>query len=249
MNELGTLSWGRQRGGRLTLPERIGFLTSAVGARLRAGALKRSRPRTGQGHRRLDLEALRLPDTKLVGRALEICEQAYAPWLLNHCLRTWLWAGLVAQAEGLAVDGEALVVASLLHDLGLTSAADRPGCDCFAIRGALLAEQILADLGHPELAVSAAESIALHLNVRVPRTSSPLSYLLHQGASIDVIGLGAGKVGPQRDAVLARHPRLGLKNRLATAIAADVRDHPGSRMALMARLGFVDLVRRAPWAE
>ena len=247
MGAMGSLAWGRSRGGRLTWAERLGYLGLAVRARL--GATLRKRGADGLRLDLLDLDKLRLPDTRLVAQVLEVCAGAYEPWLLNHCLRTWLWGGLVGQAERIAVDAEALLVSSLLHDLGLTPAAARPGCDCFAVRGALLAERVLTDLGHPELAFPAAESIALHLNVRVPRSAPPLSYLLHQGATIDVVGWNLGKVKPLKAAVLALHPRLELKRHLRERLAAEVADHPRTRVALMVRLGFADLLQRAPYPE
>jgi hypothetical protein len=249
MNPIGSLAWAYQNGGRLTLRERLLFTGSALQA-----ALVRRWRRPPSPFRaddaRLNLEKLSFPDSRLVTEVFSLCEAAYEPWLLNHCLRSYLWGGLVGQLEGVKFDPEAQLVIALLHDLALTHAppAENPK-DCFAVRGARLAQKTLTDLGHPDLAPGAAESISMHLNISVSRREPSTSYLLHQGAAIDVVGWGSRKIRPYKDLVLEKYPRLGFKNRFARVITEEARGQTHTRLAWLIRFGFKGMIQKAPYLE
>jgi hypothetical protein len=206
-------------------------------------------PMRGEGYSRLDLEALRFPDSALVARTFKLCEEVYPSWLLNHCLRAYLWGGLVGQAEGIAVDIEAFLAAALLHDIGLVPGFDTGAeAECFAVRGGLFAEKFLSPGGAPA-AGAAAEGICMHLNVSVQPSAGPLNYLLHQGAAIDVLGWGLAKVIPMKSHVLERHPRLEFKRRFSEILRREARAHPRTRLAMMVRFGLLDLIQRAAYDE
>jgi hypothetical protein len=141
-------------------------------------------------------------------------------------------------------DREELLLAALCHDLGLTHAKGLDQtCECFAIRGARYSLQLLDELGAGHLAPRIAQSVAMHLNIAVSKRE-PLDYLLHQGASIDVVGWGMRKVSEARDQVLALHPYLEFAPNLITSLDAEVQAHPGGRMGLMVRFGFRELIAR-----
>jgi hypothetical protein len=240
MEHFGSMAWGARHGGRLTARDRFILVSSAFASRLKR-RLRGASPAVDTS--RLDLDALQFPDSALVSRVTEVCEAAYEPWLLNHCYRTYLWGGLVGQAEQVPIDREALLVSSLCHDLGLTPVAEAD-CECFAIRGAYKAQALLSELGAHALAPRAAQSIAVHLNIAVGR-GEPLDYLVHQGASIDVVGWGKRKVAPARAAVLAAHPLAEFGVKFVDLLAAEAHAHPGGRLAAMVRFGFFDLIRVA----
>jgi hypothetical protein len=243
MSALGSYAWGARHGGQLTTRDRLAYIKAALWSRVkRAAGISGARVAAMGGP--LDLHALEFPDSRVVRRVMQVCEQAYPAWLLNHCLRTYLWGGLVAQRERLRFDREELLVASLCHDLGLTNLAGLDAeCECFAVRGARYADGLLTELGANHLAPRVADSVAMHLNIQVDR-HEPLAYLLHQGASIDVVGWGAAKVAEQRQQVLARHPHLGFAAALIPTLDAEARAHAGGRLALMVRFGFFDLIAR-----
>jgi hypothetical protein len=93
-----------------------------------------------------------------------------------------------------------------------------------------------------------ADAIAMHLNVRVSPRDGVEAYLLHEGAACDVVGARFGEIGAAtRDRALARHPRLEMKAALAEAMKAQSRARPASRAALLCRLGFIGMIRRAPF--
>ncbi len=78
----------------------------------RIGASRRPAP--------LAAEVWAAPDSALAARAREVAHEAYDAHLLGHGERTWALAMAVATHLGLRPDPEALFVACLLHDLGLT---------------------------------------------------------------------------------------------------------------------------------
>src|SRR5688572_33139930 len=98
----------------------------------------------------VDLAAIRIPDSGLCKSAGELLASASEPWLVNHCLRTFLWAAILGRKGQHRFDEELLFVASALHDLGLTSAGAQlspTSAECFAVEGAFAAEKFLAKYG------------------------------------------------------------------------------------------------------
>lgn len=246
MSKVGSLEWARRRGGRLTGADRFSIALAAIQLRLR----RRFAPNGKHASRgRLQLDALRFPDSVGVKSALALCEAVYEPYLLNHCFRTYLWAGLVGQYEALKVDYEELLIASLFHDLGLTAYAKaQVECDCFAVRGGLAAEKYLRETGQAALVPAVPESICMHLNLSVS-AAKPLDYLLHQGAGIDVVGWDLYKVSAFKEDVLSRYPRQAFKARICEALKQEAREHPRARPALMVRLGFLNIIQNAAYDE
>jgi hypothetical protein len=72
------------------------------------------------------LAGVSVPDTSLVFRAIEYARKHSEPYLLNHVMRSWLFAVTLAQLDGTPHDAEVLAVATVLHDVGLSSAVDGP---------------------------------------------------------------------------------------------------------------------------
>lgn len=88
----------------------------------------------------MDVDAVRVPDSTMVRRAIEKAEEVYA--VRSGCTATGHTGGaLLAQADDVAFDPELLMIASLLHDIGIApvgvSVSDT--C-CFSVPGGRLAE-------------------------------------------------------------------------------------------------------------
>jgi hypothetical protein len=65
------------------------------------------------------------PDTPAAHAALALATSYHSPALLNHVIRSWLWAEAFALVQGRRdVDRELLYTAAMLHDIGITSAFD-----------------------------------------------------------------------------------------------------------------------------
>lgn len=249
MSAIGSGAWARRTGGRLGMKDRFVFVASAMRSRLRRRR-QAARP-SSTPIERLDPSALRFIDSTLVKQTFEAVEGVYEPWLLNHCIRTYYWGGMLGQLESLAVDHEQLLVAALYHDVGLAHATRAlSDHECFAVRGAEFAAQTLCRHGHEVLAPVVYESIAMHLNIAPAPIAAPyLNHLLQQGAAVDVVGFGLAKMVSHKDTILADFPRLDLKRELVAVLRREAAERPGARLALMVRFGFFDLIAAAPYAE
>lgn len=249
---VGSWHWAAQTNGALRRQDRLCLVGQAMLTRI--GQLpERLRRQLGfadAAAARIDLTSIRLPDSSAALRASEHSQQLSAPWLFNHCLRTYVWAAMLAQVDRIKFDSELLFVACALHDLGLTAAHSRQeaGCACFAVEGARAAQRFATQLDWPaERSERLAEAIALHLNVRVGLRQGAEAHLLHEGAALDVIGARIQQLGPQAIAsTLERYPRLDIKNELAPAMKQQAHLRPNSRAAFLLGLGFTRMIRAAP---
>jgi hypothetical protein len=189
------------------------------------------------------------PDSRIARDAFELAESESSAALLAHCVRTWLWADLFAQRDGVAHDPELLYVACLLHDLGLTHAhwCATDAADCFAVEGALAAQAFALERSWPEQrADRLAEAIALHLNVDVGTDLGAEAHLLHAGAGLDVVARRRVELpAATRALVHARHPRDGFADELGLLMPRQTAARPRSRIALLWRLGFGDMIQAA----
>jgi hypothetical protein len=221
----------------------------AEAALVRLNALLRRREKAPFS---VDLASIRIPDSGLCQSARELLASASEPWLVDHCLRTFLWAAILGKKGQHRFDEELLFVASALHDLGLTSTGSRlspTGAECFAVEGAFAAEKFLAAYGLDERRQEVvAEAISLHFNVTVPLAHGIEAHLLHEGAALDVIGARFDELAaPTRDEVLRAYPRLGMKSSLVAAMKRQSDERPHSRAGVLCKYGFISMIRRAPF--
>jgi len=242
--DLGTLAWAEITHGRLSRADRRGQILKVLGIRLERMARRLAR-RNGRAAYSMDLHAIVVPDSRAALDSLALCRDASCPSLANHCLRTYFWGALLAQAGGVRYDTELFFVASMLHDLGLTErfAFRHRDCECFAIEGALAARTFAEEQGWPEERQAAlAEAISRHLNVKVPVATGAEAHLVQAGAGADVHG---GRM----EEVLQRYPRLNFKKEIIPALKQQVERRPESRIAFLCSVGFADLIRSAPFSE
>ena len=213
------------------------------------------RARLGLGPEALGAVELpeRPPDSRLAREAEELCRELSSRSLLNHCMRTYLWAALLGGRDHLSYDEELLFVACALHDLGLTDAwVDVPRrARCFAVEGAFEAADWAVDHGcDGERSRRIADAISLHVNPRVEVEQGVEAHLLTAGAAFDVIGARFREVGPAlAGAGVERYPRFGFKREMDDRSRRAARRGPKTRVALAYRFGFGRLIAGAPFAE
>jgi hypothetical protein len=253
-NSIGTKQWAA-KGGSLRHKDQARLMAQAMLTQL-ARMPDRLRHRLGfepAQATRIDLSTIRLPDSPAARQALELSRQLTAPWILNHSLRTYLWGAMLAQTERIRFDEELFYVASTLHDLGLADAhkCRDTGCACFAVEGARAAEHFATDLGwSSERRDRLFTAISLHLNIRVGLEQGPEAHLLHEGAALDVIGARLRELHPDTvQEVLRDYPRLDFKAGMSAAMKEQAKLRPQSRAALLVRLGFIGMIRAAPYSE
>jgi hypothetical protein len=253
---VGTLAWAERTRGRLSFGDRLGLLGSALvlQARLLPAQVRwQLGLPTAQGPS-VDPATLRAPDSAAAKAAEELCREISEPYLVNHCLRTYLWGRILAAQDGIRFDDELFYVACLMHDAGLVKPylADPPDVPCFAVRGAEVARRLAAKQGWTPARVHAvAEAIALHLNVDVPLAEGPEAHLLNGGAALDVTGIRYWRLDPRIILdVLSRLPRLDMKRRIWDAWKSEADAHADCRGRFLNRyLQFRYRVRSAPFAE
>lgn len=247
---VGSLEWARRTHGRLSRRDKLTLV--AQGVRRQAQAVL---PRIGSRARAvLDVDGYRPPDTAAAREAEELCREASSAALDAHCRRVHLWGVAIGREERVEFDEEALYVASLTHDLGLTERfrGHDPEAACFSLDSASAARSMLArhEWRAPHTDV-VAEAIALHLNADVPRSQGAEAYLLQLGAALDVTGYRLRDVDrATRAAVLTAHPRHGMKAEFAGLMQLELRVHPDSRPAFFTRrLRFDRMIERAPFSD
>jgi hypothetical protein len=241
--------WAVRTGGQLTGAQgraMVGLLLRTVaaypGLRLRLATGRR-----GQGG--VDLDTLRIPDSRLAKDAEAEAREVLSPHVREHSYRTFLFGMALAALDGAEVDVEVAYVASLLHDLNL----EHPTPDrCFAVVGAERAERFALDRDvDPARARRIAAEISGHITLGAADDLASPGGFVSAGALLDVAGPRMDDLRPDYvEAVLRRHPRLGFKRHLVACWTAEGRAVPRGRARWMTRYAsFPMLVRLAPFAE
>jgi HD domain len=203
---------------------------------------------------------IRLVDSAIARRAVELSRDCSAPFLFNHTVRTYLFGSLAGRALGQQFDEEVLFLACVLHDLGLTERfqGDLP----FEIQGAQAAKQFLIDNAYPkEGAEMVWDGIAMH-PLAIGQFKRPEIALVGAGAGADVLGPDSSQVTKNDiGEILRAFPRLGFKTAFVKGCADVVRLHPRTASrSFMRDIGeryvegyhpknFCDLVTQAPFPE
>lgn len=256
MGAIGTLSWTRSTGGRLSSGERLAFTAQGVASQMRQMSDKAA---YGLGLRkdrlaRLDLESVRLPDTAAAREAEGIADE-FPPYMWHHSHRSYLWALALANVDSLKPDEELLYVSCLMHDAGMLGIGEREPSACFTLASADAASRCAKagdgawDDARRERLM---EAITLHINPTVDTDEGVEASLLTRGSTIDGIALrGAWRIHPDtKSAVLARHPRHNLQRELPPALKAHGKEAPKGRIAFYLRYGaLTQLVRHSPFEE
>ena len=196
-----------------------------------AAAAELEYTRTGYVWRRpatvqIDLE---FPQTQLAKVAGELARAAEPDFMYNHSVRSYLFARLAAAVRGLTAgedyDDELLFLSCILHDIGLTTQADRGRR--FEVDGAEAAVDLLRANG---LEAARAEivwdAIALHTSAGIAEHRGNEVALTRAGIGID-FGHDADLVpGELAGRVHDRYPRLDLARCLTDAIVGQAQGHP-----------------------
>lgn len=249
MAAIGTQAWCEATNGHLTAAEKVvlaGMLVRAQ-ARQLGDRLRSFTPGWRRRLAEMDLARVPAPDTRAIRDAETLARDVYGEPLRLHCYRTYWWAALLAQFDALRFDAELLLVAALLHDLGLAPRAisDVGNC-CFATNGARQAAAFAHEAGWDARRKHRLyEAISLHLNPVVDaRLHGAEAKLIADGATFDVIGSGRRRIPDEaRLAVHSRFPRAGFRDEIVGTI--ERRHAPGTRPAFLAP-GFAALARRNP---
>ncbi|WP_432783396.1 HD domain-containing protein [Pseudomonas corrugata] len=180
------------------------------------------------------------PDSELAQKASSLVERVHTKPLLHHVHRTWWFAEFLGQQRGLKYDREAVYLAALLHDLGLTnefSAEQR-----FEVDGADAASRFLLANGYSKSKTELVwDAIALHSSAGIADRKQPEIALIYLGAHVDVMGLNIEEITPSLiEDALALYPRIGMKAAFTEAVAEVARKKPFTAIGT----GLADVGRR-----
>lgn len=180
----------------------------------------------------IDLGSLLEPPTETARRSLEVAREWCSPALLNHCLRSWVWAKTLGDSLDLAVDDELLFVAAMLHDLGVTEPFDAHVMP-FESSGGAAAWTFAAGAGWSvERRERVQQVIERHMWVSVDVDDDPEGFLLEVATSLDVAHAGAERWDASlRREITAIIPRLDFGAQFASAIGAQASRKPESTAA------------------
>jgi hypothetical protein len=167
-----------------------------------------------------------LPGTPLAVRAVEYVRACETEPVANHSVRSYLFAVLLAEHEGLRpaadFDADLLFFACVLHDLGTSPMAG--GRQRFELDGADMAVKFLTGNGIDDSGADLVwEAIALHTSPGIAERRGVLAYLTRRGVGID-FGSGSEFItDAQGQAIHSRYPRL----RMVTALIDEIVRHAG----------------------
>ena len=168
-------------------------------------------------------DILVLPTGALADASLAIARSSMSRPIVDHSIRSFLFARLLANHEGSVDDADydedLLFAATVMHDLGLGEHAT--GEARFEVEGADLAAAVLRRHGVAERDVDRVwEAIALHASLGIAHRRGRLTSLTHKGVFIDAGRITDGVADRLRQEVLDAYPRPAGDRSIADAIVA-----------------------------
>ncbi|HEY0531173.1 MAG TPA: HD domain-containing protein [Actinoplanes sp.] len=164
-------------------------------------------------------DILALPAGPVAEASLALVRTTESGPLVQHSIRSFLFARLIAGQQGVPYEEDLLFAACVLHDVGLgTFSAGRAR---FEVEGADLAAALLGGQGVARADVDRVwEAIALHASPGIADRMGPLAYLTYQGSFTDASGNAGGLSAASRERVYAAYPRPADDTSIRDAIAA-----------------------------
>jgi hypothetical protein len=195
----------------------------------------------------VELNDIGVPRTPACRTALEAATHFYSPALLNHCIRSYVWAAAYASSNHVDHDAELLYVAALLHDLGLIAEFDSHEV-AFEDVGGHLAWLFSAGAGWPPARRErVAQVVVRHMWDEVDAAEDPEGFLLEMSTGVDISGRGAGGFSASfRREVLRKYPRLDLVSEFTACLAEQSRRKPATRAGQLWRTGASDRIASNP---
>ena len=173
----------------------------------------------------MELNDIEVPQTPAGRTALEAATYFYSPALLNHCIRSYIWASAYASTNHMDHDPELLYVAALLHDLGLVAEFDSHTV-AFEDVGGDLAWLFSAGADWPTARRErVAQVVVRHMAVTVDPDEDPEGFLLEMSTAVDISGRDARDfpaASPQSGAgeISAPQPRRRIHGLPSGAVAS-----------------------------
>ncbi|HEX8509368.1 MAG TPA: HD domain-containing protein [Propionibacteriaceae bacterium] len=165
--------------------------------------------------------------------------------MVNHCLRSYVFAAAYGHAHHIAHDRELLFVSAMLHDLGLEEPFDN-ATESFEQASGHVAWVFGAGAGWDlDRRARASRAVVNHMRDDVDQTEDPEGHLLAKGTTLDISGGGALDWPPAlRRETVRLLPRLDLASVFAQKLEEQARRKPHSSAGLAVRSGIADRLAR-----
>ncbi|MDB5583673.1 MAG: hypothetical protein JWR80_8849 [Bradyrhizobium sp.] len=175
-----------------------------------------------------EIAGVRIPDSALAKKAIDLAFRVSPPAVWTHVMRTYVFGGMVGNAQKMRYDEELFFLSAVLHDLGLVE--QYRGQDRFEVVGADAADVWLKGEGVSEERREIIwDSIALHTSVGIASRKRPEIALVHIGAGIDVIGLMVDQLPPNLVAeAIEAFPRHDFSTNFFNAVVETIAQAPQS---------------------
>jgi HD domain len=208
------------------------------------------------------LAGIAIPDSTIANQATELLLEHGTEFIYNHSLRVFLFSSLNGQRNSLKYDAELLYVASVFHDLGLTSHYSSPDLR-FEVDGANAARDFLKGHGLPKESLQLVwDTIALHTTIGVAEHKENEVALMYSGVGLDVMGDGYENLSAEhREEIIHVFPRNdfkkniiptffgGFEHKTETTFGNIKADVCAFMIPNFHRKNFCDCILHSPWSE
>jgi HD domain len=199
-----------------------------------------------RGHRRVG--DVTIPDSAAAREAERLAREESSPMLYGHAARSYLYAALLGDRDGMRYDAELLYVACLLHDLGLTPRFDDPVRPFEHVSADASAELVERHGWYLSRRYLLHRAIVLHMAPAISSAEEHEVLLLDAGISCDVSGTRNENVGRRAiEEVLRVYPRAGFKQRFTELMHREAGRKPRCHAAMHLAAGLDQRIRDAPY--
>lgn len=244
---MGSLVWSRQTQGKMCFFDQVNYVKASIKVQL-----KLFMPFQAHQPKDLDLDTIVIPDTPLVKETQAFVAEKLTDAFFNHSIRAYFWGSMLKMGDRREFDAETFYLSCLLHDLGIADQVHGHYADanCFTLESIQAGQQVLSKHGcslQQQTVID--EAITLHLNPVVEGEKFGwVAHYLNAGTACDIVGARFKQISRNnRKSVLQKYPRMDLKHDVIRVMRREAELHPCSRMALMKRFGFFNLVKNAPF--
>ncbi|HET9385163.1 MAG TPA: hypothetical protein VFO67_08455 [Gemmatimonadales bacterium] len=207
------------------------------------------------------IAGVNVPDSPLITEAIDYARTLYDPYLLNHAMRSWLFAAKLGQLKKIDCDLEVVAIGTILHDIGLTAGVSGP--NRFEVNGAAAARSFVKQRGFSDRRAQLIwDLVALNSTVSIALHKEPEVALGTMGIGLDYGGFGFELI-PSADMtkILSAFPRLKMKEKFADTCCRLVTAKPETSSDNFLRdfgerfvpgykpVSAVDLLMNAPFEE
>ncbi len=190
---------------------------------------------------------LMLPESSLAAAAHEVASRYHSAALLNHCLRSYLWASSFGDMHEIRYDEELLFVSAVLHDIGLVPEFDNHSLPFEDVAGHVVWVLGAAGGWPRESRTRSATIMSRHMQDLPPVDEDAEAHLLWRATSCDISGRDVEDWPLDfRELVLDRFPRLGLEQEFVQCFRDQAIRKPTSAAAEAVGSGIADRMRTNP---